>query len=247
MGSVKEIKETVLSNSGRYKIISDNLHAKEVIVGDGERRRRYILCYNPYEAEKQRNHRYVVIEQLTEIMKQHPCHKITQHWAMGLMASGRYKKYLKVDTEDCIAIDYDAINEAGKYDGKWVVITNDDTITIEDAACGYKSLMVIERCFRTLKRTQIKMEPMYHWLNNRIIAHVKVCVLSLLIERMTELKCEQPWSKVKDTLSTLQVAEFHAGNFKFFQCNELTPELLNALRSLEIAPPKAVTEVYGKA
>jgi hypothetical protein len=33
-----------------------------------------------------------------------------------------------------------------------VLITNDDTITLEDAASGYKSLLIIERCFQTLKR-----------------------------------------------------------------------------------------------
>jgi len=66
MGSVKEIKKTVLSHSGRYKVIRDNLHAKEVIVGDGERRRRYILCYNPKEAEKQRKHREGVVQELEE-------------------------------------------------------------------------------------------------------------------------------------------------------------------------------------
>jgi transposase len=47
MASVTEIKRDVLTNRGRYTVIRDNLHAKEVIVGDGERRRRYILCYNP--------------------------------------------------------------------------------------------------------------------------------------------------------------------------------------------------------
>ena len=38
MGSVAEVKEEVLPRPGRYKIIAENLHAKEVIVGDGERR-----------------------------------------------------------------------------------------------------------------------------------------------------------------------------------------------------------------
>jgi hypothetical protein len=37
-------------------------------------------------------------------------------------------------------------------DAQWVIETNDDTINREDAACGYKSLMVVERCFRSLKR-----------------------------------------------------------------------------------------------
>ncbi|MDX9786254.1 MAG: hypothetical protein RBT11_05750 [Desulfobacterales bacterium] len=49
---------------------------------------------------------------------------------------------------------------------------------MEDAASGYKVLMVIERCFRSLKRTQIKMMPMYHRASRRIEAHVKICVLA---------------------------------------------------------------------
>ncbi len=77
----------------------------------------------------------------------------------------------------------------GKYDGKWVIETNDDAITLEDAACGYKGLMVIERCFRSMKRTQIKICPMYHWVPRRIGTHVKLCVLPLLIERVAEIEC----------------------------------------------------------
>ena len=54
----KEIKEEVLSRPGRYKKLSENLHVKEVVVGgQGVARRRYLLCYNPREAERQRNHR----------------------------------------------------------------------------------------------------------------------------------------------------------------------------------------------
>jgi hypothetical protein len=74
-----------------------------------------------------------------------------------------------------------------------VLETNDDTISLQDAASGYKGLLVIERCFRSLKRTQIKMTPMFHWLPHRIEAHVRICVLALLIERVAELACAQSW------------------------------------------------------
>jgi hypothetical protein len=52
IGRVKEIKEEVLSRPGRYAEITPNLRAKEVIVGRGERRRRYILCLNTEEAAR---------------------------------------------------------------------------------------------------------------------------------------------------------------------------------------------------
>lgn len=240
MGSVKEIKENVLSRPGRYKVISDNLHAKEVVVGDGERRRRYILCYNPKEAEKERKHREKVVQELEEELKRHPSHNANAQWAIELLASGRYKRYVTIDMNNQIVIDRAAICKAEKFDGKWVLLTNDDTISVEDAASGYKSMMVIERCFRTLKRTRIKMEPMYHWLPRRIESHVKICVLALLIERVTELTCEQPWTKIKDTLSTLQVSEFHTPKFTFFQRNEPSPKVRDVFKSLEIQLPKPV-------
>lgn len=59
---------------------------------------------------------------------------------------------------------------------EWVLITNDDTLSVEDAAVAYKSLLVIERCLRSLKRGQIQLGPMYHRLASRIEAHVKICV-----------------------------------------------------------------------
>jgi transposase len=97
-----------------------------------------------------------------------------------LLASLRFKRYLKVTKGGLIRIDRGAIREAARYDGRWVIETNDDTISLEDAACGYKGLMVIERCFRSLKRTRIKMSPIHHWAPRRIEAHVKICVLALL-------------------------------------------------------------------
>jgi transposase len=87
------------------------------------------------------------------------------------------------------------IKQASKYDGKWVIETNGDTINMEDAACGYKGLMVIERCFRSLKKTQIKMTSMYHWVPRRIEIHVRLCVLALLIERVASYPATNPGGK----------------------------------------------------
>jgi transposase len=68
---------------------------------------------------------------------------------------------LPITKSNNIRIDRKSVREAERHDGKWVLQTNDDTISVENAACGYKGLMVIERCFRSLKRTQIKMTPVF--------------------------------------------------------------------------------------
>jgi len=142
-------------------------------------------------------------------------------------------------------LDREAVRAAAKLDGKWVLQTNDDTITVDDAAAGYKGLLVIERCFRALKQTRIKMEPMYHWLPHRIEAHVKICVFALLIERVAELRCKEPWQQIKRALDTLQATEFHTPKNQFFQCNEVSPGVLKVLKCLEISRPKVVLNLQS--
>jgi len=240
MASISEVKHEVLGKRGRYTVIKDNLHAKEVVIGDGERRRRYILCYNPQEAARQKKHRAEIVRFLEAELARHPKPKATAQWAIDLLASLRFKRYLKVSKSTTISIDRGAIRQAATYDGKWVIETNDDTITLEDAAHGYKGLMVIERCFRSLKRTRIKMAPIHHWAPRRIEAHVKICVLALLIERLAELRCEKPWSRIKQGLEHLQIFCFSTAEHRFFRRNEITAQVRSLLKSLDIQIPKLV-------
>jgi len=243
MASVSEIKKEVLLKRGRYQVIKDNLQAKEVIVGDGERRRRYIVCYNPKEAKRQKHHREMIIQQLERELDSHRDKKATAQWAIELLASKRYKRYLKITANDKISIDRAAVREAKKYDGKWVIETNDDTISVEDAAKGYKGLMVIERCFRSLKQTQIKMTPMYHWVSRRIETHVKICVLGLLIERIAELACLKPWSHIRRSLEKLQISQFHTMEHVFFKLNEVDNQVGEVFNKLEIPLPASVSGI----
>lgn len=243
MSSIAEIKRDVLTKRGRYTVFRENLHAKEVIVGDGERRKRYILCYNPNEAERQRKHREMIVTLLEQELKKHKDTSATAQWAIDLLASRRYKRYLRVTKGKKIRIDRGSIKKAAKYDGKWVLETNDDTISLEDAALGYKGLMIIERCFRSLKRTQIKMTPMYHWASRRIESHVKICMLALLIERIAELECMRPWHQIKRALDGLQITKLFNLNFRVLMRNEITPETNNILKLLRIKPPKKVVDL----
>lgn len=243
MASVAEIKQDVLAKRGRYAVIRENLHAKEVIIGDGERRRRYIVCHNPKEARRQKRHREEVVKELEAKLESHPDKSATARWAIDLLASQRSRRYLSITKGKKIRIDRAKIREAAKYDGKWVLTTNDDTISLEDAACGYKGLMIIERCFRSMKRTQIKMTPMYHRVGRRIESHVRICVLALLIERVAEIECEEPWARIHDQLERLQVTEFFSFNHHFFKRNEMPNGVASIIKKLKISIPKAVLSI----
>ncbi len=244
LNSVNEVHQDALSRPGRYRKVSDNLHVKEVVVGgQGVRRRRYLLCYNPREAGRQRRRRKQVVQQLEQELARHRNRSATAQWAIDLLASPRTRRYLTVTGQGEIRLDRNAIQQAARTDGKWVVQTNDDTLTPEDAAYAYKGLTVIERCFRTLKRTQLKLEPVYHRLSRRIEAHVKICVMALLIERVAELACGQSWSQLRHLLADLQVTEFHTPSHLFFKRNEPSSELRNILKKLAIPLPDSVLDI----
>jgi transposase len=228
---------------------------KEVVVGgQGVRRRRYLLCYNPSEAKRQQKRRKQIVQQLEQELARHRNMSATAQWAIDLLASPRTKRYLAITDQGQIRLDKKAIQQAARTDGKWVIQTNDDTLTPEDAACAYKSLGVIERCFRTFKRTQLKLNPVYHRLSRHIEAHsskcdaiakaqMKICVMALLIERVAELACEQSWSQLRHVLSDLQAIEFHTPSHLFFKRNEASSELRKILKKLAIPLPNSVLSV----
>ena len=45
-----KLNEQALSHAGRFKVISDKLHIKEVYAGEGTARQRYVIAYNKYLA-----------------------------------------------------------------------------------------------------------------------------------------------------------------------------------------------------
>ena len=181
--------------------------------------------------------------QLQAELARHKSHKATAQWAIDLLASPRTKRYLTVTDNGEIRIDRPAIEQAARTDGKWVIETNDDTLTAKDAACAYKSLSVIERCFRTLKRTHLKLSPVYHRLPRRIEAHVTLCMMALLIERVVEQECEQSWTQLRHVLCQLQATEFHTSSHVFFQRNQPTEALVKLLKKLDIPLPATILSV----
>jgi transposase len=241
--SVKEIREDVLTRGGRYKKVADNLLVKAVEIGAGVLRKRYFVCFNPKEAERQKLHRKTVLQELKQELARHQKMDATSRWAVSLLASSRTKKYLGVSEDGKIFIDRAKVMAAQKFDGKWVLITNDDTLQPEDAATGYKNLLIIERCFRTMKSTQIHMTPMYHWLPHRIEAHVKICVLALLIQRVAEFTTAKTWGWLHHALSQLQAAEFETPSHRFFRRNEPSKEVYEILSNLNISMPRQVLEI----
>jgi hypothetical protein len=241
IGRVREIKDEVLSRPGRYAEITPNLRAKEVVVGAGERRRRYILCLNTEEAEREKRHR----QELLELLQVELDHLGSDHpkAACRLVASKRFGSYLSLDDHGRPFIDRAKIRRAEQLDGKFVLTTNDDTLSAADIALGYKGMWIIEACFRRMKTTGLGIRPMFHWTPRRIVAHVKLCVLALMIQRAAELGAEAPWSRLVDALQRLKAVRYTAEGETIVQASRLSPELAAILKKLDISAPKPILAV----
>jgi transposase len=235
-----EVREHVLTRRGRYQKLSENLLAKEVLVGEGERRRRYVLCYNPKEAERQKKRRESAVSALVALMDKHKKKNVRAKWTVPLRASTKTGPYLSVSQSGELYVDAEKIEAAGKLDGKWVLLTNDDTLSVRDIATTYRAAGVIERCFRSLKSAQIELRPMFHRLSHRIEAHVKLCVLALLIERIAERQCKRSWMRLLTSLRQLQATELRMGEQQFFRRNSITQEVAEILKTLEIQQPPTI-------
>lgn len=238
---IKEIKDAVLSHPGRYAEIAPNLRAKEVVIGDGERRRRYILCLNEEEAERQKRHRTEILAlleaELVALKKDHP------KAACRLLASRRFAPYLGQDDNGRPFIDRDKVRRAEHLDGKFVLTTNDDTLSVVDIALGYKGMWIIESCFRKMKTTGLAVRPMFHWMPHRITAHVKLCVLALMIQRMAEIATSMTWRQIHDTLEPVKAVRYRSENRTIVQTSKIQPDTRDILKTLIISTPKTILTV----
>lgn len=76
------------------------------------------------------------------------------------------------------------ITAEAALDGLYVVRTSLPAATLDDVGTvrAYKSLALVERAFRCLKTVDLQIRPIYHWLADRVRAHVFLCMLAFHVE-----------------------------------------------------------------
>lgn len=238
-----EVVTEVLRRPGRFREVRDNLRVKEVWVGKGERRRRYVVCFNPLEAERQRKHGEKVLAELEAELEglgyrgdDHP------KKACELLSSRRYGRYLRKLKDGRLNLNKTAIKEASKRDGLWVIRTNDESLSSEDLALAYKQLVRVEESWKKMK-SGLKVRPIYHRTPERIRAHIFLCVLALLMERVVENTCGEPWWKVREELRSIKVGQLLTPNGTLYQTSPISPASRNILKTLNIKPPAEILAV----
>jgi transposase len=99
-----------------------------------------------------------------------------------------YNKYLKLEGDLIISIDYKKYEEDARWDGLKGYITN-STLSNNEVLENYNQLWQIEKAFRVSK-TDLKVRPVYHRLPKRIEAHICLVFTAYKVYKELERQLE---------------------------------------------------------
>jgi transposase len=159
---------------------------------------RLIVCRNPLLAEVRRGERKSLIEAAEkelakiELATKREKRKLTGKVAIAIKVGQwvkKYKgnKYFTWEIEENSFVyskNEEKIEEENKLDGLYVIRTSVQASEMSEQAVvkSYKSLSKVEQAFRCCKSIDLKVRPIYHYLEKRVKAHVFVCMLAYYVE-----------------------------------------------------------------
>jgi hypothetical protein len=228
MRNLVEVRDEVLGRAGRYHEVSENLRVKEVRVED----RRYVVCFNPDEASKDRADRQATLEKIGL--------KLAKGGLKQLINNRGYKRYLQLKRGSA-SIDQARVKEDERYDGKYVLRTSTD-LPAEEVARAYKHLSWIERLWRDLKDV-VELRPIFHWRKRgNVKGHIFVCFLSLYLAALLKRKLAQadlklPWDEIIRDLSAMRAVTVALGGERYLLRSPLQGSAGKILGALGIKPP----------
>ena len=232
-----------LARQGRYHEVAGNLRVKEVWVPGkdaGARAERFTICHNPEQAERDRAVRDRLVTHLEGLIDR------SDAWAKSkrdeLVGSLKDKpglrRFLRRTKTGLLRIDHTAIAREARLDGKWLLRTNDPTLTPEDLAAAYKQLIAVERGWRDMK-SALRLRPVFHHREDRIRAHVQLCWLALLLIRVAENAAGDTWCNIRHELDRMHLVTLATADGRTAQRSLTTDGQQAILRALDLPePPK---------
>ena len=183
--------------------------------------RRYIVCFNVVQAQKEKKDRVEILKGLSAQLK--------RGGEKSLIGNKGYRKYVKIVGEGegegevkgkskGFEIDLEKVKSEARYDGKWVLRTNTHYDAAE-VALKYKELWMVEQIFRSLK-SLLETRPIYHRVDETITGHVFCSFLALVLikelqERMNIKGYDFEWYDVLRDIGVLEEVEIEKEGKRF--------------------------------
>jgi len=225
------------SRQGRFRKIDEHLEVKDILVGDGPARQRFVMVRNLGQAQRDAHTRDRLVALLESRIDGSDA--LTPDDRAELRGRIREKpglwRYLRVTKSGLLRIDRAKIAAEAKTDGRTLLRTSDLTMDAEDVARGYRALQEVERGFRDLK--QLDLRPVYHRRRDRIVAHVQLCWLALLLIRTVEIQVGDTWRNISHTLDTIRLITLATDAGTVTQRTRLGEKHLSILAALDLPEP----------
>jgi hypothetical protein len=160
--------------------------------------RRYIVCRNEAEAEKDAADRRAIVDALDQHLKRGD---------KALIGNSAYRRYLRTTSKKAFEIDPGKLAEEARYDGLFVLRTNARVSPLQ-AVLRYRDLIQVEQLFRTAKAL-MRTRPIYHSSDAAIRGHVFCSFLALILRKELDERCRivgfrPEWGDVLRDLDRLQ-------------------------------------------
>jgi hypothetical protein len=235
-----------LARPGRYRTVAGNLRVKEVTVGpggmgdgdDGARAQRFVVCHNPEQAERDAAVRGQLVGHLESLIVGSDgwTERRRNEFVGSLKSKPGLRRYLRRTGGGLLRIDAAAIKRESHLDGKWLLRTSDSTLTPEDLAAAYKTLLQVERGWRDMKGA-LGLRPVFHYREDRIRAHVQLCWLALLLLRVVENATGDTWRNVRHELDRMHLVTLSAAEGQVAQRSATTTGQKTILAALDLPEP----------
>lgn len=168
------------------QILSLNLNNGESAVIDKEELK-LIITYSDSRAKKDRQNREKGLRKLEKRIK-------TGKLTKSSINNRGYNKYLKLDGEVNIEIDYNKFKSDAVWDGLKGYISN-ARLSKDEIIENYGHLWQIEKAFR-ISKTDLKIRPIYHRIQRRIEAHICISFVAYKIYKELERQLKKLNSKL---------------------------------------------------
>jgi hypothetical protein len=230
-----------LARPGRYHAVAGNLRVKEVWVparDAGERAERFVVCHNPEQAQRDRLVRGRLVQHLEGLIDGSDAwsQRKRDELAGSLKDKPGLRRFLRRTPGGLLRVDRGAVKREAGLDGKWLLRTNDDTLTPEYLAAAYKQLIAVERGWRDMKGA-LRLRPVYHYREDRIRAHVQLCWLALLLIRVIENAAYDTWRNIRHELDRMHLVTLATPDGQVAQRSVTTPGQQAILGALKLPEP----------
>jgi hypothetical protein len=232
-----------LARQGRYHTVAGNLRVKEAWVpprAAGVRAERFVICHNPEQAERDRLVRDRLIAHLEGLIGGSDTWTTSKRdeLAGSLKDKPGLRRFLRRTKTGLLRIDKATIKREAVLDGKWLLRTNDETLTPDDLAAAYKQLIAVERGWRDMKGA-LRLRPVFHYREDRIRAHIQLCWLALLLIRVIENAASDTWRNLRQELDRMHLVTLATAEGRVAQRSVATPGQQAILHALDLPePPK---------